>query len=109
MSEQGAVLLTISEVCRLARMCKRTYHRLQELDQGPAEIRIGRKVLIRRDTFEAWLRAREQPANVPAPDAATDSNPELAVLLADPHALRAALLAFEEREAAKAKTTPEGK
>lgn len=96
-----APLLTIDEVCRYARIGRRMYFRLQELQEGPVETRIGHKVFVRRDTLDVWLRSHEQPANASAPDTDSAISPDFN----DPSTLRAALLAYEaELAAAEGKT-----
>jgi excisionase family DNA binding protein len=50
---------TIAQFCKRVGISDRTYHALNERREGPPIIRVGRKVLIRKEAAEQWLRARE--------------------------------------------------
>jgi excisionase family DNA binding protein len=50
---------TMDEFCARVRISCRTFYALLERDEAPPVVRIGRRVLIRREAGEAWLKARE--------------------------------------------------
>ena len=54
-----ADLLTIAEAADTARISRRHFQALLQRHEGPAVIRLGRRVIIRREAFLAWLVSRE--------------------------------------------------
>lgn len=56
---QESTLLTIREVAEVLRCCERHVENLRRR-QGLPTIRLGRRVLIRRDDLEAWLREQRE-------------------------------------------------
>jgi excisionase family DNA binding protein len=49
-------VLTRDEAAKLARISSRQLDRLIATDAGPAVTRIGRRVLLPADSFEAWIK-----------------------------------------------------
>ena len=64
-------LLTTKEICGLLRCSVPTVKRLLKRGELPI-VRVGRRVLVRREAVDAWILAHETPATVgqdcPAPD-----------------------------------------
>lgn len=52
-------LMTIDEFCELTRITDRTLRKLRARGDAPPEIRVGRRVLMRREAVRFWLRSRE--------------------------------------------------
>jgi hypothetical protein len=50
---------SIKGFCKAAGISVRFYYKLQETGDGPKETRVGRKVLIRHPTAQAWLAKME--------------------------------------------------
>jgi predicted site-specific integrase-resolvase len=48
-----------SETAAQLTVSVRTLERWRRLDEGPPITKMGKKVLYRRSSVEAWLRARE--------------------------------------------------
>lgn len=44
----------------ILQACPRTAQRLRARREGPAYIRLGRRVFYRKEAIEAWLLAQEQ-------------------------------------------------
>jgi hypothetical protein len=42
------------------KVCKRALDRWPRLDEGPPITKLGRRILYRRSSTQAWLRARER-------------------------------------------------
>lgn len=57
---------TIAEFLELTRISRTFYYRLQARGEGPAETRIGTRVLIAKDTAAAWIKSREKQAARPS-------------------------------------------
>ncbi len=55
-----ADFLTQEEAASELRVCRRTLDRWQRLNEGPPITKIGRRVLYRRSSVQAWLREREK-------------------------------------------------
>jgi len=55
-------MYSIMAFCAHAGISRALYYRLQKQGIGPAETRIGSRVLIAPDTAAAWLKAREVTA-----------------------------------------------
>lgn len=55
-------MFTIKEFCTYARISRTFYYDLRRKGKGPAETRIGSRVLISRDTAKDWLKALEGAA-----------------------------------------------
>ena len=52
--------LTQEEAAAELKVCDRTLDRWRRLDEGPPITRLGRRILYRRSSLHAWLRARER-------------------------------------------------
>ena len=55
-----ADFLTQEEAAAELKVCKRTLDRWRRLGEGPPITRLGRRILYRRSSSQAWLRARER-------------------------------------------------
>jgi Helix-turn-helix domain len=53
-----ADFLTQEEAAAELKVCKRTLDRWRRLGEGPPITRLGRGILYRRSSSQAWLRAR---------------------------------------------------
>ena len=61
--------LTIDEFCVAHGISRGTYYNLRDIGKAPAEMRAMGRVLISRESAEAWRRAREaDAANPPQPN-----------------------------------------
>jgi excisionase family DNA binding protein len=67
-------LLTIKEICGLLRCSVPTVKRLLKRGELPV-VRVGRRVLVRQEAVDAWIRAHETPATVSAPPRAAETSP----------------------------------
>jgi hypothetical protein len=54
-----ADFLTQDEAAAELKVCERTLDRWRKLDEGPPITKLGRRILYRRSSLEAWLRGRE--------------------------------------------------
>ena len=54
-----ADFLTQHEAATELKVCERTLDRWRRLDEGPPITKLGRRILYRRASVQAWLRARE--------------------------------------------------
>jgi hypothetical protein len=54
-----ADFLTHDEAAAELKVSGRTLDRWQRLDEGPPITKLGRRILYRRSSLEAWLRGRE--------------------------------------------------
>ena len=54
-----ADFLTQDEAAAELKVCERTLDRWRKLDDGPPITKLGRRILYRRSSLEAWLRGRE--------------------------------------------------
>ncbi|WP_393958821.1 helix-turn-helix domain-containing protein [Methylorubrum sp. POS3] len=52
-------LLTLAEAAEATRISRRHLQALLQLDEGPPVIRLGRRLIIRREALQAWLVSRE--------------------------------------------------
>ena len=57
--ELDGLAFTVAEFCAAHRLSIPFYYKLRQQGLGPAEIRLGTKVLISREAATAWRRARE--------------------------------------------------
>ena len=48
------------------KVCRRTLDRWRRLGEGPPVSKLGRRVLYRRASLQAWLRAREHDGSAVA-------------------------------------------
>lgn len=48
------------ELAKELGVCWRTLHRFHLNREGPPRVKIGRKVLYRREAVKEWLRSREE-------------------------------------------------
>jgi len=55
-------MFSIIEFCKYAGISRSFYYALQRKREGPAEIRIGSRVLIAKDTATEWLKGHEVAA-----------------------------------------------
>jgi hypothetical protein len=55
-----ADFLTQEEAAAELQVCARTLDRWRRLDEGPPITKLGRRVLYRRTSLQAWLRTRER-------------------------------------------------
>jgi len=55
-----ADFLTQDEAAAELKICERTLDRWRRLREGPPITKIGRRILYRRSSLQAWLRTREQ-------------------------------------------------
>jgi excisionase family DNA binding protein len=53
--------LSVAEFCTATGISKRTFWNLVKNNDAPPLVRIGRRVVIRTEAAEAWLKAKEQP------------------------------------------------
>jgi hypothetical protein len=58
----AADCFTICEFCSRHRISERLYYLLREQGRGPAELRLGTKVLISKEAAARWRRAIEAEA-----------------------------------------------
>jgi hypothetical protein len=52
--------LSQGEAAAELKVCERTLDRWHRLGEGPPITRLGRRILYRRSSLQAWLRGREQ-------------------------------------------------
>lgn len=55
-----ADFLTQDEVAAELKLCERTLDRWRRLGEGPPITKLGRRVLYRRSSLQAWLCSQEQ-------------------------------------------------
>ena len=55
--------ISLSEFADMLGVSKRLIYKLIERDDAPPLIRVGRRVLIRREAAEKWLAERERREN----------------------------------------------
>jgi hypothetical protein len=55
-----ADFLTQQEAAAELKICMRTLDRWRRLEEGPPITKLGRRILYRRSSLQAWLRARER-------------------------------------------------
>ena len=55
-----ADFLTQEEAAAELQVCERTLDRWRRLDEGPPITKLGRRILYRRSSVQAWLRAQER-------------------------------------------------
>ena len=55
-----ADFLTQQEAAAELKVCERTLDRWRRLDEGPPVTKLGRRILYRRSSLHAWLRAQER-------------------------------------------------
>lgn len=56
------MLLTVDETANLLRTTKRAIYAMVERGQLPGIVRIGRRVLVRRDDLLDWLNQKSAPS-----------------------------------------------
>jgi hypothetical protein len=54
-----ADFLTQDDAAAELKICERTLDRWRRLGEGPPITKLGRRVLYRRSSLQAWLRTRE--------------------------------------------------
>jgi len=54
-----ADFLTQEKAAAELKICERTLDRWRRLGEGPPITKLGRRVLYRRSSLQAWLRTRE--------------------------------------------------
>lgn len=52
-------LLTLAEAAEAARISRRYLQALLQRCEGPPVIRLGRRLIIRREALQAWLVSKE--------------------------------------------------
>lgn len=52
--------LTQDEAAAELKVCERTLDRWRNLGEGPPITRLGRRILYRRSSVQAWLHAQER-------------------------------------------------
>jgi predicted site-specific integrase-resolvase len=62
-----ADFLTQDEAAAELKVRRRTLDRWRQLGDGPPITKLGRRVLYRRKSLEAWLRAREHHEHATTP------------------------------------------
>jgi hypothetical protein len=67
-STAGRDCFSIEEFCERHNISRGTYYNLRTVNKGPVEARVFNRVLISRESAEAWRRAREQ---IPEDEVAT--------------------------------------
>lgn len=55
-----AQYITDKEAARQSGVCKRTLHRWHAQRKGPPRTVVGRRILYKRSSFDAWLASLEQ-------------------------------------------------
>jgi hypothetical protein len=55
-----ADFLTQGEAAAELKICERTLDRWRMLGEGPPITKLGRRILYRRSSLQAWLRTRER-------------------------------------------------
>jgi len=50
---------SVAGFCKAVGISPRTFWTLQKAGNGPPLVRIGRRVLVRKEAAETWLNARE--------------------------------------------------
>jgi predicted DNA-binding transcriptional regulator AlpA len=55
-----ADFLTQDEAAAALKICEKTLDRWRRLGEGPPITKLGRRVLYRRSSLQAWLRTRER-------------------------------------------------
>jgi hypothetical protein len=53
---------SVEEFCQRHNISRGTYYNLRTARKGPVEARVLNRVLITRESAEAWRRAREETA-----------------------------------------------
>ena len=56
------VLLTVAETAALLRTSRKAVYAMVERGQLPGVIRIGRRLLVRRDALVDWLDQKDAPS-----------------------------------------------
>lgn len=62
MLEKYPVLLTAEEVAEVLRTSRKVIYEMVRLGQLPGVVRVGRRVLVRRDRLVEFLRERSVPS-----------------------------------------------
>jgi Helix-turn-helix domain len=55
-----ADFLTQEKAAAELKICERTLDRWRQLGEGPPITKLGRRILYRRSSLQAWLRTRER-------------------------------------------------
>ena len=58
----GPTLLLVSEVAAILRTSPKAVYAMVERGQLPGVVRLGRRVLVRRDDLLHWLRHKSAPS-----------------------------------------------
>ena len=56
--------MNVPEFCKAVGISKRTFWNLAKRGEAPPVVRIGRRVVIRLEAADDWLRGLEQAAGV---------------------------------------------
>jgi len=57
----GALLLSVAEICRLLKISRATLIRMDKAGKIPGKIKLGGSVRFHRETVEAWLQSLLAP------------------------------------------------
>jgi hypothetical protein len=60
--DRGRDAYSIAEFCLRHRISSPLYFKMRKAGRGPREIRIGKKILISKESAADWRRAREAEA-----------------------------------------------
>ncbi|MBR1777290.1 MAG: helix-turn-helix domain-containing protein [Alphaproteobacteria bacterium] len=52
-------LLTVAEFCKAASIGRATFYNLKQAGKAPVSVKVGRRTLISRGAFEAWIKELE--------------------------------------------------
>jgi hypothetical protein len=55
-------MFSVDQFCRFVGISRTLFYAVQRQGNGPALTRIGRRVLIAKDTANEWLKGREEAA-----------------------------------------------
>lgn len=55
-------MMTLDEFCELVRITPRTFHNLRSKGEVPPSLRVGRRILMRREVVAEWIEQRETAA-----------------------------------------------
>lgn len=61
-STDSTTLLLVSEIAVLLRTSRKAIYAMVERGHLPGVVRIGRRVLVRRDDLLEWLRQKSTPS-----------------------------------------------
>ncbi len=109
--DHPAELLTITEAALLLCAPVATLRYWRHLGTGPHNLRLGRRVLYRRDDLHAWIDAQRDQGMAernPAPEAQVNVGVEPQVLVPRPRPRKAGRVSAETEASYRRATRPEG-